>query len=131
MSNESDFLQDLLSPEKLTTIVDIGANPIDGDPPYKQMLEHELCQVVGFEPQKDALQELLQNKGQFETYLPYGIGDGKRHTLYHCAASGMTSLYKPDQRYLSAFNDFEALGEVISTIPIPIQKLTLKIIHSM
>ena len=75
MNDGSDVLQDLLSPEKLTTIVDIGANPIDGDPPYIQMLKRGLCQVVGFEPQQNALQELLQNKGPLETYLPYGIGD--------------------------------------------------------
>lgn len=123
MNDGSDVLQDLLSPEKLTTIVDIGANPIDGDPPYIQMLKRGLCQVVGFEPQQNALQELLQNKGPLETYLPYGIGDGEEHTLYCCAATGMTSLYKPDQRYLSAFNDFETLGEVISTEPILTKRL--------
>lgn len=123
MQNKSDFLHGLLNPESLTTIVDVGANPIDGDPPYKQMLDRELCQIIGFEPQQDALQELLQNKGPLETYLPYGIGDGERHTLYCCAASGMTSLYKPDQNYLSIFNDFETLGEVTSTEIISTKRL--------
>lgn len=123
MTAKGDFLRDFLKPEKLTTIVDIGANPIDGDPPYKQMLQRELCQVIGFEPQQDALQELLQNKGSQETYLPYGVGDGEQHTIYYCAASGMTSLYKPDQRYLLAFNEFETLGEVISTEQIPTKRL--------
>jgi len=115
----SDFLQNLVSPRKLTTIVDIGANPIDGDPPYQRMLEQGLCQVIGFEPQQDALRDLLQRKGPLETYLPYAVGDGEQHTLYYCAASGMTSLLKPDQRYLSAFNEFEMLGEVVSTELIP------------
>jgi hypothetical protein len=32
------FLLDLLKPHRVTEIVDIGANPIDGDPPYKPML---------------------------------------------------------------------------------------------
>ena len=123
MQDRSDFLQGLLNPERLTTIVDIGANPIDGDPPYKQMLERSLCQIIGFEPQQDALQELLKNKGPLETYFSYGVGDGEQHTLYCCAASGMTSLYKPDQNYLSILNEFEILGEVISTELIPTKRL--------
>ena len=33
-----DRLAQLLQVERLTEIVDIGANPIDGDPPYKILL---------------------------------------------------------------------------------------------
>ncbi len=44
-------LLDLLKPQRITEIVDIGANPIDGDPPYKRLLEYRLCRVTGFEPQ--------------------------------------------------------------------------------
>ena len=32
-------------------VVDIGANPIDGDPPYRLLLDAGLCRVTGFEPQ--------------------------------------------------------------------------------
>ena len=32
-------LYELLNPLRLTEVVDIGANPIDGDPPYKPMLD--------------------------------------------------------------------------------------------
>ena len=46
----SDALFDLLPPDHLTAVVDIGANPIDGDPPYKGMLAAGLCTVIGFEP---------------------------------------------------------------------------------
>ena len=49
--HEGDFLSDLLGPARLTSVVDIGANPVDGDPPYKPMLEKRLCRVTGFEPQ--------------------------------------------------------------------------------
>lgn len=115
MHVEPDFLRKLLEPDRFSSVVDIGANPIDGDPPYKEMLGRNLCQVTGFEPQEDALQALLERKGPLETYLPYAIGDGGTHTLHCCRASGMTSLLKPDQRYLELFNDFERLGEVVST----------------
>ena len=33
-----EFLKETLNPGRLTAVVDIGANPIDGDPPYR---EHE------------------------------------------------------------------------------------------
>ena len=32
------LLTAMLAPERPTAIVDVGANPIDGDPPYKAML---------------------------------------------------------------------------------------------
>jgi hypothetical protein len=55
MDAPRDPLFKLLRPERLTAVVDIGANPIDGDPPYQSMLEKRLCRVVGFEPQSEAL----------------------------------------------------------------------------
>jgi hypothetical protein len=65
-----DAVENILAPERLTAVVDIGANPIDGSPPYKPMLTQRLCTVVGFEPQADALALLNQSKSEFETYLP-------------------------------------------------------------
>jgi hypothetical protein len=54
----TDLLTDILRPERPTAIVDVGANPIDGDPPYKAMLRLGLCDVVGFEPQPETLARL-------------------------------------------------------------------------
>ena len=105
-------LSELLMPQRLTEVVDVGANPIDGDPPYKAMLTAGLCRVIGFEPQEQALAELQMKKGPNERYLPYAVGDGQRHTLYICRASGMTSLFEPDPAKLGLFNEFNGLGEV-------------------
>lgn len=96
----------LLQPQRLTEIVDIGANPIDGDPPYKTLLQSKLCKVTGFEPQPEALEKLNQQKSELENYLPYAIGDGKQHTLKVCQYSGMTSLLEPNQ---NTFDNFLAL----------------------
>ncbi len=106
-------LSDLVRPARRTAIVDIGANPIDGDPPYKSLLSSGLCTLIGFEPQVQALQRLNDAKGANETYLPYVIGDGGPATLHHCRAEGMTSLLKPDPLRLAAFNDFEFFGTVL------------------
>lgn len=43
----SSFFTEILQPQRLTEVVDIGANPIDGDPPYKPMLAAGLCKVTG------------------------------------------------------------------------------------
>ena len=117
------FMLELLQPQRLTEVVDIGANPIDGDPPYKDMLQSGLCRVTGFEPQESALAQLLQAKGNNERYLPYAVGDGKQHTLHICRASGMTSLFEPDKRMLDLFEILAACGEVTEKIPLDTQRL--------
>ena len=108
-------LIDLLSPQRLTEIVDIGANPIDGDPPYLPMLKlGEICRVTGFEPQEAALQKLKNVKSQQEQYLPYVVGDGSEKVLNICCAEGMTSLFKPNKKILEIFHPFDIWGEITS-----------------
>lgn len=111
----TDELFKIVSPERMTAVVDIGANPVEGAPLYSAMMAARLCTVVGFEPQEEALAALERNKGPLETYLPYAVGDGQSHTLHVCAASGMTGLLKPDQRMLSLFHLFPGFGEVLRT----------------
>lgn len=117
-----DPLWQMLQPSRLTEVVDIGANPIDGVPPYAEFLKNGLCRVTGFEPQPEALQR-LQQQGTNERYLPYAVGDGRRHTLKVCRASGMTSLLEPDLDNLALFDYLRPLGEVVERIPIETQKL--------
>lgn len=107
-----DQVATLLEIERSPTVVDIGANPIDGDPPYKDMLAKGLCRVIGFEPQADALEALLSRKSDDETYLPYVIGTGEPATLHITKARGMTSLLRPDARTLALLTDLTDLGEV-------------------
>ncbi len=117
-------LLQLLKPARLTEIVDIGANPIDGEPPYRPMMvANNLCQVTGFEPQQDALNVLLKKKGQNERYLPYAIGNGSEQTLNICQASGMTSLLTPDKNMLQTFGIFAEFGKVKEKISIQTRTL--------
>lgn len=116
-------LFDLLQPLRLTEIVDIGANPIDGDPPYKTLLQSKLCKITGFEPQLEALAKLNQQKSELEQYLPYAVGDGNRHTLKVCQYSGMTSLLEPDQNTFDNFAALKANATVINRVPIATHQL--------
>jgi FkbM family methyltransferase len=119
----SDRLTALLAPARLTEIVDIGANPIDGDPPYKSMLLNKLCRVTGFDPHPQALTLLQSRKSELETYLPYAVGDGARHTLNICRGIGFASLLKPDAKTLTHFPNFSELGRVIDTLPLTTRRL--------
>jgi FkbM family methyltransferase len=113
-----DRLWQMLQPSRLTEVVDIGANPIDGEPPYAEFLRNGLCRVTGFEPQKEALLRLEELQGPNERYLPYAVGDGKLHTLHVCRASGMTSLLEPDMTNLALFDYLLPLGDVVARQPV-------------
>jgi FkbM family methyltransferase len=118
-----DLLTEILAPARPTAIVDAGANPIDGDPPYKAMLAAGLCEVTGLEPQAQALARLEKSKGPHERYLPFALGDGSVRTLHVCELEGMTSLLVPDPAHLALFNLFPIWGTVKSQIPVTTRKL--------
>jgi len=123
MDAPPDPLVKLLRPQRLTAVVDIGANPIDGDPPYKSMLQKRLCRVVGFDPLPDALASLNAKKSEYETYLPYVVSDGNEGTLRVCRWPGMTSLFRPNQRMLALFRGFTELGRVVQEISVSTRRL--------
>lgn len=119
----SDFLLNLLAPQRQTHVVDVGANPIDGDPPYKDMLSQGLCSVTGFEPQADALAELNRRKGSLETYLPYAVGRGGEAELKVCRYPGWTSLLQPRAAALQAFPVFQTNATVDAYMPVRTHRL--------
>jgi len=94
-------------------VVDIGANPIDGDPPYKKLLQEGKVEVVGFEPQQEALRNLMRRKGPYERYLPHAVGTGQSATLYLCRAPGMTSTLRPNFKLLNHFQGYPVWSEVL------------------
>jgi FkbM family methyltransferase len=119
----ANFLQSLLRPNRMTSIVDVGANPIDGDPPYKMMLAQRLCRITGFEPQPHALEALAARKGDLETYLPYVVGDGSEGTLNVTLYPGMTSLFEPNLPVMNCFYGFPTWATVTKTLPVTTRKL--------
>jgi FkbM family methyltransferase len=113
--SEATSFHSLLGSELRIKVVDIGANPIDGTPPYASLLQGGHADVVGFEPNSEARKKLNTLKGPHEIYLPFAVGDGRSHTLRFCQAPGMTSLLEPNQAVLGLFHGFEQWGRVIST----------------
>jgi FkbM family methyltransferase len=119
----NDALTDLLRPDRLTSVVDIGANPIDGETPYKEMLQRRICRLIGFDPQPDALTRLNARKTDLETYLPYAVGDGEDHSLKVCRGIGFASLFQPDAKALTHFPRFSELGSVVGEIKLATRRL--------
>jgi FkbM family methyltransferase len=123
-ATELSALRDLLSPSRLTHVVDVGANPLDGGkPPYLPMLSAGLCHVTGFEPQQKELLALQLARGPNELYLPYAVGDGGAGVLKVCRATGMTSLLEPDATTLGLFPALQPCGEVIDRVPVETRRL--------
>src|SRR4051812_23724197 len=122
-SSPTDTLLALLHPQRLTAVVDVGANPIDGDTPYKPMLSRRLCTVTGFEPQPDGLALLNARKSELETYLPYVIGDGNPGTLHIAVIPGMTSLFEPNPDVLKWFHGFAGWAAVKEELPVTTRRL--------
>jgi FkbM family methyltransferase len=123
MTNAVDLLVELLQPERLTAVVDIGANPITDEPPYQPMLAKRICSLVGFEPQLEGLALLNERKSDLETYLPYAVGDGMPATLKICHAPGMSSLLTPNPRVLDCLNLYSIFGMVTGEVPIETHRL--------
>lgn len=109
---------DLVQPERVTAVVDVGSLPIDGEPPYTRMLEDGLCTVVGFDPQSDS-----RPTPPGVTQLPLAIGVGRDATLNVCAATGMSSLLKPDKRHIDALKGMGELAEITARHPVMLRAL--------
>jgi FkbM family methyltransferase len=96
-------------------VVDVGAYQIAGDPVYAPLLADDRSELIGFEPNLEALAELQKTPNPRRKFLPYAIGDGRRRTLHICAARDMTSLFEPDPEVLKLFHGFPIWGQVVAT----------------
>jgi FkbM family methyltransferase len=104
--------------QDLLRIVDVGANPMYFDTPYKLMLENGFCQLTGFEPQSEALEQLNNQKGPNEIYLSAALGDGKSHELNIHRGSGLTSLLKVRDRTLTYLRGLRRAAKLRETVRI-------------
>jgi FkbM family methyltransferase len=104
-------------------VVDIGAYQIAGEPVYAPLLVGHDSELVGFEPNPQALAELQKASGPRRKFLPYAIGDGRPGKLHICAARDMSSLLRPNPEVLRLFHGFPIWGQVIAIEPIDTVRL--------
>jgi len=88
------FLLDALPLSRLTRIADVGANGIN-EAPYAALLSMGGCEVIGFEPNEEALAQLKANASAHEIYYPNAVGDGEDCTFRLYRSSGFSSVHPP------------------------------------
>lgn len=106
----------------LLHVLDIGANPIEGEVSYQRLLDRGLCRVTGFEPQAEALAALNARKGPNEHYLPDAVGDGGNVTLHVTRSGGFTSIW-PRERAAAALMGWTRPMEAVQVLELPTRRL--------
>lgn len=104
-------------------ILDIGANPMNHDAPYKELLAAGHAHVTGFEPQPEALAALNARKSPHETYFPDVVGDGETHRLNLYRGSGLASLLEIRQPTLDHLLGLRRAARPTGHVDLPSRKL--------
>lgn len=117
-----EALISLLSPQRLTRIVDVGASPLTPTP-YGALKEIGGCEVWGFEPNPDQFRRLVKAAGPREHYLPYALGDGRPAQLHVTRNPGFTSLLRPNPATAQALGRFVRATEVTASDAIDTRRL--------
>lgn len=112
----------ILCPNRLTRVLDIGANPVN-KAPYHDLMKMGGCEVWGFEPQKEAFRNLIENKSEFEHYFPHAIGDGRSAKLHTCSSDGFSSILPPNIRTLDFLGRWHKAMTIIESAPIETKRL--------
>ncbi len=89
------LLLERLAMDRLTRIVDVGANPINRQA-YADLRDMGGCQTIGFEPGPESFAALQQSLGPNETCFPHAVGDGSEIELQLAVGGTLTSVFKPD-----------------------------------
>lgn len=122
--NRLDLLVDITALDGKIEVLDIGANPIEGEVSYQALLDSGYANVTGFEPQEEALAALDARKSDAETYLPHALGDGKKKNLHIYQSSGFTSIFPADAAS-AAYLSFEKGMTEKQVIPMPTRRLDI------
>ncbi len=89
------LLLERLALDRLTRIVDVGANPINR-PAYADLRDMGGCQTIGFEPGPESFAALQKSQGPNEVCFPHAVGDGSEIELHLVVGGTLTSALKPD-----------------------------------
>jgi len=112
-----DFMATTCVPISRTRIADIGANPLT-PPPYEGMRQADMCNLFGFEPQKEAFDALQTNARVGDRYFNVAIGTKGPATFHIYPHSGFSSLYKLCSKSLSGLTRFQRLPRRGRIVPV-------------
>lgn len=107
-------LLDLLPGSFLLDIIDVGAsfNP-EETAPYQKLVESGRARLTGFEPNREACDQLRQTYPAPHRFFPYFIGDGGPATFHETNQTQTGSLFEPNTTLLQKFQN---LAEVVTPV---------------
>lgn len=105
-------------------VMDIGASAINETPVYKKLLDKKWANLYAFEGDARQIQKIKDSYGDRVQIWQAFLFDGTEKTLYVTSgASGMTSLFKPNEDALRFFNGFNEFGKIEKTEQVKTSKL--------
>jgi protein O-GlcNAc transferase len=93
-------------------ILDVGA-ALSERPPYQSLVDAGRGRIFGFEPNREACEQLNREYGTSHRFFPFFVGDGLP-AIFHETNWALTgSLYEPNSRLLEKFQN---LAEVVTPV---------------
>ena len=116
---------DLFELNQKIEIMDVGAADINETPIYSSLINNKIANLNAFEGDERQIEKLkLKYKDSLKLFTEF-LFDGTTQNLYLAAhpESGMTSLFKPNEKVLNFFNSFSYFGEISEIKKIKTTKL--------
>ena len=116
---------DLFELNQKIEIMDVGASDINETPIYSSLINNKIANLNAFEGDERQIEKLkLKYKDNVQLFTEF-LFDGSIQNIYLAAhpESGMTSLFKPNEKVLNFFNGFSRFGEIEKIEKIKTEKL--------
>jgi len=116
---------DLFQLNQKIEIMDVGAADINETPIYSSLINNKIANLNAFEGDERQIEKLkLKYKDSVKLFTEF-LFDGSIQNIYLSAhpESGMTSLFKPNEKVLNFFNGFSRFGEIEKIEKIKTEKL--------
>jgi FkbM family methyltransferase len=95
-------------------ILDIGA-AFTEKPPYQSLVDAGRGRIFGFEPDKQACEQLNRKYGSPHRFFPFFVGNGRPATFHETNWAPTGSLYEPNTPLLEKFQNLAELTTPVAT----------------
>lgn len=115
---------ELFDLDKKIEVMDVGAAAIAEEPIYSKLIDENIANLNAFEGDERQSDKLKSKYGDNIKLFNRFLFDGSFQNLYLAdPKSGMTSLFKPNEKVLNFFNGFNKFGKIEKIEKIQTEKL--------
>jgi len=113
MNKKLSILTDIIKEKKINcefTMIEVGALKIQSKPePFYELIDYfPSSRIIAFEIDKDVCEKMNSEASKGVKYYPYALGKAnEKRKLYVTQNPMCTSLYKPNEKFLKLYNNFE------------------------